>query len=78
MEEISLCACRKALFEGYVDCGKTEDYDACIACWSEAYTSDVTEPLGNEEEDEDAAFCPNCGNSVAPEDRFCQSCGKRL
>jgi uncharacterized membrane protein YvbJ len=24
------------------------------------------------------AFCPNCGNSVEQEDRFCRSCGTSL
>jgi len=23
-------------------------------------------------------FCPNCGNSIQPEDRFCPSCGSQL
>lgn len=39
IEDLSKCACRKALFEGYTDCDKTN----CTECWNEEYTGDVTE-----------------------------------
>ena len=41
VEELSKCACRKALFEGYVTCDKDES--ACVDCWKQAYTGDITE-----------------------------------
>lgn len=44
------CMCRKAIFEGYLDCpvADSEDDDAlvtekCLACWNEKYIGDKTE-----------------------------------
>lgn len=31
-----------------------------------------------EEAEEPAAFCPQCGRRVGPEDRFCARCGRPL
>ena len=42
LEELSVCMCRKAIFEGYLDCDKAEDSLACEECWKEVYSSDVT------------------------------------
>lgn len=39
IESLSQCACRKAIFEGYIGC---EGGD-CVACWNENYVGDVTE-----------------------------------
>lgn len=36
-EILAECACRKAIFEGYLDC---ENGD-CLACWNERYTGDI-------------------------------------
>ena len=44
IEGLSLCACRKAIFEGYVGCESASD-EACMQCWNETYTGDVTEEL---------------------------------
>jgi len=33
---------------------------------------------GRQEATEPAAFCPQCGRRVGPEDRFCARCGKPL
>lgn len=42
VDELAQCACRKALFEGYVECD-AEDSDACVKCWKETYSGDITE-----------------------------------
>lgn len=39
--ECSSLFCRKAMFEGYLDCDKSDD--ACLECWKEQYAGDVTE-----------------------------------
>lgn len=39
VEILSKAVCRKAVFEGYINC---EGGD-CVACWKEKYVSDVTE-----------------------------------
>ena len=43
VEELSQVACRKAVFEGYLEC---EGGD-CVECWKQAYVGDVTEPVNN-------------------------------
>ena len=49
VEVLSLALCRKAVFEGYVECPHTDDEQACLNCWKEVYSGDVTEV--QEEED---------------------------
>lgn len=49
IEELAMCTCRKAVFEGYLGCEVGEDSAACEACWKEKYVQDVTE---FEEEDD--------------------------
>lgn len=39
VEDLSKCACRKAIFEGYTECDETN----CEECWKETYVGDVTE-----------------------------------
>lgn len=36
-EVLSDCACRRAIFEGYLDC----QGDDCLACWNALYTGDI-------------------------------------
>lgn len=43
LETLAACTCRKAVFEGYLDCEKASDTAACEACWREKYVADVTE-----------------------------------
>lgn len=43
VELLALSTCRKAVFEGYLDCPNAGEDSACIACWQEQYVSDVTE-----------------------------------
>lgn len=47
VEELANVACRKALFEGFVDC---EDDSDCVACWNTPYQGDYT---GAQEESEE-------------------------
>lgn len=42
VEVLAACTCRKAVFEGYLDCDKSDDITACEACWKERYISDIT------------------------------------
>ena len=42
LEVLSACICRKAIFEGYLDCEDIDNPDACIDCWKERYTGDIT------------------------------------
>lgn len=39
VEDLSMCACRKVIFEGYTDCSGGD----CVNCWKEKYTGDITE-----------------------------------
>lgn len=52
VEDLSECACRKAVFEGYVGC-ENQDQEECIRCWKESYVGDVTVPLDEEDENEE-------------------------
>lgn len=47
VEAVSAFCCRKAVFEGYLDCDK--EGDACMECWKERYNGDVTEMTSLEE-----------------------------
>lgn len=38
IEDLSQIVCRKAIFEGYVEC----DSEDCLECWKEQYVTDVT------------------------------------
>lgn len=38
IDELAEFSCRKALFEGYIDCPGGD----CVKCWSEQYVTDVT------------------------------------
>ena len=49
IEELADSACRKAIFEGYVDCERED----CVACWNEHYTGDVTVPDIAQSSDDD-------------------------
>lgn len=40
IEAVSACMCRRAVFEGVLDCDKSDD--ECRACWEEQYKGDVT------------------------------------
>lgn len=44
VEAVSKLACRRAVFEGYLDCECTDDSE-CLNCWSKRYVGDVS---GNE------------------------------
>ena len=48
VEVLAACVCRKAVFEGYLDCEDANNNQACIDCWRERYTGDVT-MFGNSE-----------------------------
>lgn len=50
VDVLSLAMCRKAVFEGFVDCPHADDEEACLKCWQEVYQGDVTE-VSSEEED---------------------------
>lgn len=77
LNEVTVCFCRKALFEGYIDCEVTNSEDACRNCWLEPFSGDVT--MARTEEDNTAiAFCSNCGQSLSPDDRFCTKCGAKI
>jgi hypothetical protein len=46
VEALAACTCRKAVFEGYLDCEEVpdgEDFSACVECWKQKYNGDVTE-----------------------------------
>lgn len=43
VETLALTVCRKTAFEGKVDCERMDEEGACVACWQEAYVSDITE-----------------------------------
>lgn len=42
VEVLAECACRKAVFEGNVNC-EVEGESACVDCWNERYYGDVTD-----------------------------------
>lgn len=44
LELTARAICRKAIFEGSLECEVTDDVDACIACWSKPCISDVETP----------------------------------
>lgn len=58
VEVLAQIACRKAVFEGYLDC-KSED---CLRCWNEKYITDVTmdqstgQPIGGGNNDDEINF----------------------
>lgn len=53
VEDLSFCACRKAIFEGFTGCDN-EDQDECIRCWKQTYGGDVTvDPSEYEQEEAD-------------------------
>lgn len=53
VEVLAKAACRKAIFEGYLDC---EGGD-CEACWKERYIADITmERTEEPEEQEESSF----------------------
>lgn len=43
IDVLAECTCRKAVFEGYLDCPLADEEGACLKCWQEQYTADVTE-----------------------------------
>lgn len=46
VEALSLLICRKAVYEGYLDCphgSEEKNEEACLACWKEAYKGDAVE-----------------------------------
>lgn len=47
--ECATLFCRKAMFQGYLDCEKSDD--DCLACWQEKYAGDVTETAPESNED---------------------------
>lgn len=49
IETLADSACRKAIFEGYLEC---EGGD-CVACWQQSYVGDVSEA---DDEDEDSGL----------------------
>jgi hypothetical protein len=56
VDVLALCTCRKAVFEGYLNCNVGEEIvndeereEACIRCWQEKYVADVTEASFSEE-----------------------------
>ena len=49
VEVLAECICRKAAFEGYLDC---QDGD-CVACWKEEFAGDVTVHTQEISEDDD-------------------------
>lgn len=77
LKEVSLVTCRKAIFEGYLDCEENNE-DACVACWMEAYVGDTTESKDDNEEADGSAFCTNCGQEIAYGDGFCSNCGNKI
>ena len=44
LELVARSTCRKAVFEGSLDCEVTDDLDACLACWNKPCYSDVESP----------------------------------
>lgn len=40
---LALTSCRKAVFEGKVDCPRMEETGACEECWLQPYVTDVSE-----------------------------------
>ena len=56
VEELAALSCRKAIFEGYLNCEKFEDSTACEACWKERYTSDITEFSEDGDEDDSGSL----------------------
>ena len=47
VENLAEVACRKALFEGYIDCHEGD----CVECWKQSYVGDITEPVINTEDE---------------------------
>lgn len=37
VEELAICTCRRAIFEGYLDCDSGDDTGACVECWLKPY-----------------------------------------
>lgn len=52
VDGVSQLACRKAIYEGYLECDKPREM--CIDCWLEPFYGDVTEQGGTEEESGEA------------------------
>ena len=46
IENVAKIACRRAIFEGDVNCPYGDDGD-CIACWNAPYEGDVSTPVNN-------------------------------
>lgn len=44
LDLVARSTCRRAVFEGALDCEVTDDVDACIACWNKPCLSDVESP----------------------------------
>lgn len=74
VETLAVCTCRKAVFEGYLDCDKANDSAACEACWKEIYVADVTENGVNMS----VCYCSNCGTANDADGVFCGNCGNKL
>ncbi len=74
IEDIAVCACRKAIFEGYVGCENANGQDECVRCWNEKYEGDVTMVNATGESGK-AEFCSNCGQKLSADARFCTECG---
>ena len=62
---------------------QADDVERLIERWvaqARAETESEKQEAGGrgQEATEPAAFCPQCGRRVGPEDRFCARCGKPL
>lgn len=48
VETLAAFSCRKALFEGYLECPGADGGFDCVACWNQKYEGDITVADENE------------------------------
>lgn len=83
LEVLAQTCCRKAIFEGTVQCDCADDTDLseCMKCWLEPYEGDIQLNENGEimENGRPKAtkYCKNCGEELNEDARFCKNCGSK-